>query len=240
MDPVGPSVGNTFYFNRYDYASNNPIVNIDPDGRCTGSLISNSDGTCASTGDFTTQGTNAHLVGASATERGAILGIKEASQSAGNKQKVNSGSSGSRGSDKVIGGDRSDTANGGIFIPAAYQGKYHDQLVQALASGMNSKGAKALTEVTICLGAICSRIDILGRSPAGDLFGLEVKTGLRPSFTPQQIAVYPHLRGGDILTSPDAKILQIGLIPDLPLPSIPTVLLYQRDASSPPFTVPVP
>ncbi|RCS28551.1 RHS repeat-associated core domain-containing protein, partial [Rhodanobacter denitrificans] len=38
-DPVGPGVGNAFNFNRYGYANNNPIVNMDPDGRCTGSLF---------------------------------------------------------------------------------------------------------------------------------------------------------------------------------------------------------
>lgn len=36
VDPVAPTAGNSFKFNRYDYANNNPIVNVDPDGRETG------------------------------------------------------------------------------------------------------------------------------------------------------------------------------------------------------------
>lgn len=32
-DPVGPAAGNIYSFNRYTYASNNPVRNIDPDGR---------------------------------------------------------------------------------------------------------------------------------------------------------------------------------------------------------------
>lgn len=35
-DPAGPSPGNLYSFNRYAYANNNPIVNIDADGRETG------------------------------------------------------------------------------------------------------------------------------------------------------------------------------------------------------------
>ncbi|MGB3747876.1 MAG: RHS repeat-associated core domain-containing protein [Rhodanobacter sp.] len=37
VDPVGPGEGNVFNFNRFGYADNNPVVNMDPDGRCTGS-----------------------------------------------------------------------------------------------------------------------------------------------------------------------------------------------------------
>ena len=35
-DPVTPSPGNAFNLNRYDYANNNPVVNMDTDGRETG------------------------------------------------------------------------------------------------------------------------------------------------------------------------------------------------------------
>lgn len=33
IDPIGPSSGNTFNFNRYTYTNNNPVVNIDPTGK---------------------------------------------------------------------------------------------------------------------------------------------------------------------------------------------------------------
>jgi RHS repeat-associated protein len=37
-DPDGLAAGNPYNFNRFAYANNNPVVNMDPDGRMTGSL----------------------------------------------------------------------------------------------------------------------------------------------------------------------------------------------------------
>lgn len=90
-DPIGPAIGNAFNFNRYEYANNNPINNIDADGRCTGSNISNSDGTCASSGDFTTQASSAHLVGASALQRANILGMHPTSSSGRSSKSIDRG-----------------------------------------------------------------------------------------------------------------------------------------------------
>jgi RHS repeat-associated protein len=63
VDPVGPGRSSGALFNRYYYAGNNPYRYYDPDGRCTGSRITNVDNTCASTGEFTTQAKSATSVG---------------------------------------------------------------------------------------------------------------------------------------------------------------------------------
>ncbi|MGA0611560.1 RHS repeat domain-containing protein [Caldimonas sp. KR1-144] len=54
VDPITTDANTGLMFNRYEYANNNPYRYIDPDGMCTGSNITNKDGTCASTGGFTT------------------------------------------------------------------------------------------------------------------------------------------------------------------------------------------
>ncbi|WP_367347455.1 RHS repeat-associated core domain-containing protein [Stenotrophomonas bentonitica] len=54
VDPVGASVAPVAMFNRYRYANGNPYTLYDPDGRCTGSRVTNDDGTCKISGSMTT------------------------------------------------------------------------------------------------------------------------------------------------------------------------------------------
>ncbi|NZA26356.1 hypothetical protein H0E84_08155 [Luteimonas sp. SJ-92] len=55
VDPVTALSSPVGQFHRYRYANSNPYRFYDPDGRCTGSRITNDDGTCRSTGGATTQ-----------------------------------------------------------------------------------------------------------------------------------------------------------------------------------------
>src|SRR5690348_17014762 len=71
VDPMGVNPTTGANFNRYAYANDNPYRYIDANGMCTGSHISNSDGSCASTGGDTT-GTN-----------GAAQGMQRALSAAG-------------------------------------------------------------------------------------------------------------------------------------------------------------
>ncbi len=66
------------------------------------------------------------------------------------------------------------------------------------------------------------------------IYGVEVKTGDRPGFTPSQIVVYPHFMMGESVMATDAKVAAIGLVPNFPLPPIPIYLMRQRGLFSEP------
>lgn len=54
IDPVGIEAGKIATFARFAYASNNPVLNVDPTGmECTGSHITDSNGNCADSGKST-------------------------------------------------------------------------------------------------------------------------------------------------------------------------------------------
>jgi RHS repeat-associated protein len=78
VDPVGPAAGDPFNFNRFAYANNSPSVNIDPDGRCTGSHIEDSSGNCVSTGTTTTMVTATSVTAIRAFSSGGAAFIQYA------------------------------------------------------------------------------------------------------------------------------------------------------------------
>ncbi len=78
-----------------------------------------------------------------------------------------------------------------------YRGQFHDQVRNDLAYFLKSQGAVVEMEVPVTLLAqtpATAVIDIMVKNPdTGRLYGVEVKTGQDPPFTPNQQIVYPHL-----------------------------------------------
>lgn len=132
--------------------------------------------------------------------------------------------------------EASSTANVSLpLTPIAYNGRFHDQVVAAKAADLRSKGEIVVTEVRLQMadGSGMAKIDILAFDPKyGILYGVEVKTGNNPGFTPSQLLVYPHLMMGGSVISIDPKSGMVGAIPDVPLPPMPMYLMYQRDGNS--------
>ncbi len=114
---------------------------------------------------------------------------------------------------------------------ADYQGEFHDKLRDFMVDQLRAAGNTIETEVKLILPGdppIAARLDILGRNKAGELLGVEIKTGDDPTFTPEQMVVYPHAAGGAGVWSPDRKITNPGLVPGRPLPAIEITTVYAR------------
>jgi hypothetical protein len=132
-----------------------------------------------------------------------------------------------------------ETAVGLTLQPAAYNGYFHDQLVASLAAGMNANGFTVVRNFTsLCFESTCAVPDIFGVDPGGQLFALEVKTGQNPTFTGNQLAVYPHVSQGGLVYADSAMIGNFGYPALAPLPPIGGGLLYQYGPNTPPAYVP--
>jgi len=114
VDPVGVSGTNGGNFNRYWYANNNPSSFEDPDGRCTGSRLTDSDGLCQMGG-----GTSVGISGDGGMTRGmqvanAASRINTATEMASNAIKGGKAKEG-RLINPTGGGIRSDKAGDGAY-----------------------------------------------------------------------------------------------------------------------------
>ena len=118
------------------------------------------------------------------------------------------------------------------LTPAAYNGVYHDVYVSEYADELRSRGEIAETSVRLRMGdgGPSAIIDILAYDPKIKYwYGVEVKTGDRPGFTPFQVLVYAHTMLGGSVQAVDMKAMGLGLIPNTTLPPIPIWLVYQRN-----------
>jgi hypothetical protein len=71
------------------------------------------------------------------------------------------------------------------------------------------------------------------------LFGIDVKTGDDPTFTGNQMIVYPHVPIGNLVSVFDPRIAALGLAPGAPLPAIDLFVLYASGPGAPLQVVPM-
>ena len=134
---------------------------------------------------------------------------------------------------------RTDAAS---ITDAAYRGTYHDFLRDEFADVLRKAGNTVLTEVPLVLPGdppITAKVDILFRTIDGLIYGIEVKTGDDPSFTPQQRIVYPHVEAGGIVVSPDPSLPTLGLTPGVPFDRIEIVVMKTAGPGAPIQFVPI-
>jgi hypothetical protein len=144
--------------------------------------------------------------------------------------------SGTRGYDNEVVSDAAPQTDGLPIEDAAYQGRYHDFLRDQFADILRAAGNSAITEVPLTMAAdppITAQIDILFRTAAGIVYGIEVKTGDDPSFTLAQRIVYPHVDAGGIVMSSDLRITALGLTPGLALGHIAIVVMRTAGPGAP-------
>lgn len=125
----------------------------------------------------------------------------------------------------------------------AYPGDFHDAVRDYVVKALRAGGNQVETEVSLTLAGtppVTARLDILARGPKGTLYGIDVKTGEDPTFTPSQQVVYPHAIGGAGVISTDQKIRNLGLAPGSRLPAFEISVVYARGPGAPLEVKPIP
>ena len=110
------------------------------------------------------------------------------------------------------------------------------------AEDLSNAGNTVLKEVPLTFQSdppVTAVVDIMLRTPVGDVYAIEVKTGEDPQFTPAQQIVYPHVEIGNMVASDDARIPSLAFTRNVVLPAIPVIVLYTQGLGSPMLTYPL-
>lgn len=225
-DPLGYAAG----MNLYGYVGGDPVNRVDPLGLETISVALNGQVvTCIVNNTIPTRPDLPR-------EGPPVYGCRSTETQATSLGSSRSGLPGSA-STSTSGGNSPGTQ----VLDVAYQGRFHDSQVAALQAYLATQGVTAYREVPICLVAqpTCIRADLFGRDPRfGGLFVIEVKTGRRPTFTSNQIIVYPHLAPGGLAAVVSNRAAEFGVLSGSPLPPVSGYLFYRVDQSTPAYIVP--
>ncbi|WP_237155601.1 RHS repeat-associated core domain-containing protein, partial [Oryzibacter oryziterrae] len=116
-------------------------------------------------------------------------------------------------------------------ILAAWPGQFHEELKSRLAENFANSGLTVATEVTLVMldGIAETRADIMVQTIDGFTSIIDVKTGVAPAFTVDQLIVYPHIESGWKVYSPNSGISAFGFSKGQPLPPIPVYEYYQTN-----------
>jgi hypothetical protein len=106
-------------------------------------------------------------------------------------------------------------------LSIAYPGDYHDAVAQALKEYLTSNGGNVITGVTLTgINGTSAVADMMVKLPNAPPFILEVKTGPGAQFTDGQRIVYPMAQVGGHVSSRNAVLKEIGLVPGELLPPL--------------------
>jgi RHS repeat-associated protein len=125
----------------------------------------------------------------------------------------------------------------GVGLLIAYNGYYHDALVQAMAKYMHEQGIPVESEVPLTSAdglttAIADLIAGNAPSPSG-MVVIEVKTGMDPTFTENQSTVYALAMVGYHVYTLDPRIATFGYVPGQLLPAMDVVAAYKQGPKTP-------
>lgn len=107
------------------------------------------------------------------------------------------------------------------YLQDVAEGPMHKREKARIVDTLRAYGNTVETEVTLVgLNGVPARVDVMGKSPEGHLFAIEIKTSAYKSFSPHQWMVYPLLDQDWHVFSTSPKIRSFGFAPGQLLPGI--------------------